>query len=48
MSRRWLSEKETVENGYLEANVERSLSTDTGMSFFLPRIVGYSRACDIF
>lgn len=27
--------------------VERSLSTDSGMSFFLPRIVGYSRACDL-
>jgi 2-(1,2-epoxy-1,2-dihydrophenyl)acetyl-CoA isomerase len=27
--------------------VERSLSPDTGMSFFLPRIVGYSRACDL-
>ena len=27
--------------------LERSLSTDTGMSFFLPRIVGYSRACDL-
>ena len=26
---------------------ERSLSPDTGMSFFLPRIVGYSRACDL-
>ena len=24
--------------------IERSLSPDTGMSFFLPRIVGYSRA----
>lgn len=27
--------------------LERSLCTDTGMSFFLPRIVGYSRACDL-
>lgn len=27
--------------------VERSLSTDAGMSFFLPRIVGYSRAADL-
>ncbi len=27
--------------------LERSLSPDTGMSFFLPRIVGYSRACDL-
>ncbi len=27
--------------------IERSLSTDTAMSYFLPRIVGYSRACDL-
>lgn len=27
--------------------LERSLSPDTGMSFFLPRIAGYSRACDL-
>ena len=27
--------------------VERSLSPDSGMSFFLPRIVGYSRAADL-
>jgi len=27
--------------------LERNLSTDTGMSYFLPRIVGYSRACDL-
>ena len=27
--------------------LERSLSTDAGMSFFLPRIVGYSRAADL-
>ena len=27
--------------------IERNLSTDTGMSYFLPRIVGYSRACDL-
>jgi 2-(1,2-epoxy-1,2-dihydrophenyl)acetyl-CoA isomerase len=27
--------------------VERSISPDTGMSFFLPRIVGYSRAADL-
>ena len=27
--------------------IERNLSTDTAMSFFLPRIVGYSRACDL-
>ena len=26
---------------------ERSLSPDTGMTFFLPRIVGYSRAADL-
>ena len=27
---------------------ERGLSPDTGMSYFLPRIVGYSRAADLF
>lgn len=27
--------------------IERSLSPDTGMSYFLPRIIGYSRACDL-
>ena len=27
--------------------IERSLSPDTGLSFFLPRVVGYSRACDL-
>ncbi len=27
--------------------LERSLSPDSGMSFFLPRIVGYSRAADL-
>src|SRR4051812_26144587 len=27
--------------------VERNLSPDSGMSFFLPRIVGYSRAADL-
>jgi 2-(1,2-epoxy-1,2-dihydrophenyl)acetyl-CoA isomerase len=27
--------------------IERSLSPDTVMSFFLPRIVGYGRACDL-
>ena len=27
--------------------IERSLSPDSGLSFFLPRIVGFSRACDL-
>ncbi|HVC05963.1 MAG TPA: enoyl-CoA hydratase/isomerase family protein, partial [Solirubrobacterales bacterium] len=27
--------------------IERSLSPDSGMSYFLPRIVGYSRAADL-
>src|SRR5262249_44420778 len=27
--------------------IERSLSPDSGMSFFLPRIFGYSPACDL-
>jgi 2-(1,2-epoxy-1,2-dihydrophenyl)acetyl-CoA isomerase len=27
--------------------IERSLSPDSGLSFFLPRIVGYSTACDL-
>ena len=27
--------------------IERNLSPDSGMSFFLPRIVGYSRAADL-
>lgn len=27
---------------------ERALSPDTGMSYFLPRIIGYSRAVDLF
>ncbi|HEV2369517.1 MAG TPA: enoyl-CoA hydratase-related protein, partial [Acidimicrobiales bacterium] len=27
--------------------LERSLSPDSGMSYFLPRIVGYSRTCDL-
>ncbi|MCZ6890601.1 MAG: enoyl-CoA hydratase/isomerase family protein [Gammaproteobacteria bacterium] len=28
--------------------IERNLSPDSGMSFFLPRIVGYSRSTDLF
>ena len=27
--------------------IERNLSPDSGMSFFLPRIIGYSRAADL-
>jgi 2-(1,2-epoxy-1,2-dihydrophenyl)acetyl-CoA isomerase len=27
--------------------IERSLSPDSGLSFFLPRVVGFSRACDL-
>ena len=32
---------------YKTVFVERSLSPDSGMSFFLPRIIGYSRAADL-
>ena len=27
--------------------IERNLSPDSGMSYFLPRIIGYARACDL-
>jgi 2-(1,2-epoxy-1,2-dihydrophenyl)acetyl-CoA isomerase len=37
----------TLNSRFKVVFLERSLCTDTGMSFFLPRIVGYSRACDL-
>lgn len=37
----------TPETRFKTVFIERSLSPDSGMSFFLPRIVGYSRACDL-
>ncbi len=34
-------------NRFKTVFIERNLSPDSGMSFFLPRIVGYSRAADL-
>ncbi len=37
----------TPQSRFKTVFIERSLSPDSGMSFFLPRIVGYSRAADL-
>ena len=37
----------TVRSRFRTVFLERSLSPDSGMSWFLPRIVGYSRAADL-
>src|SRR3954469_23735291 len=37
----------TVESRFRTVFLERNLSPDSGMSWFLPRIVGYSRAADL-
>jgi 2-(1,2-epoxy-1,2-dihydrophenyl)acetyl-CoA isomerase len=37
----------TVNSRFKTVFIERSLSPDSGMSYFLPRIVGMSRACDL-
>lgn len=37
----------SVETRFKTVFIERSLSPDSGMSFFLPRIIGYSRAADL-
>ncbi|MBW1710168.1 MAG: enoyl-CoA hydratase/isomerase family protein [Deltaproteobacteria bacterium] len=34
-------------SGFKTVFMERAISPDTGMTFFLPRIVGYSRAIDL-
>ena len=37
----------TANSRFKTVFIERSLSPDSGMSYFLPRIVGMSRACDL-
>lgn len=37
----------TAKTRFKTVFIERNLSPDSGMSFFLPRIVGYSRAADL-
>ena len=37
----------SVKTRFKSVFIERNLSPDSGLSFFLPRIVGYSRAADL-
>ena len=37
----------TLESRFKTTVIERNLSPDSGMSFFLPRIIGYARAVDL-
>jgi len=37
----------SLESRFKTTFIERNLSPDSGMSFFLPRIIGYSRAMDL-
>jgi enoyl-CoA hydratase/carnithine racemase len=37
----------TLESRFKTTFIERNLSPDSGMSFFLPRIIGYARAVDL-